>query len=217
LVVRPAGFDASGLSVLPAVQPGQGPGAWYIYRCTTDGVHDALYRAPVWIPDATAATAPDPAALAEQARNQLRLAGPRVATSPVGDQLVRLPSWLWLDPAGWKPASATAAAGGVSVTAVAKPVRAVWSMGDGGTVTCTGPGTPFTVGVDPTSASPDCGYTYRRRSLDSPGGTFTVTATVQWDVSWAGAGQAGVCPGLTTVSMRTTRVIDVPALTTGGG
>jgi len=62
--------------------------------------------------------------------------------------------------------AATAAAGAVSVTAVAKPVAVVWEMGDGGTVTCTGPGTPFPVGADPKSASPDCGYTYRHRSLD---------------------------------------------------
>ncbi|WP_241883155.1 hypothetical protein [Frankia sp. KB5] len=65
--------------------------------------------------------------------------------------------------------------------------------------------------------SPDCGYTYRHRSLDTPGGRFTVTATVRWDVTWAGAGQAGAFPGLTTVSTTQARVIDVPALTTGGG
>ena len=50
-----------------------------------------------------------------------------------------------------------------------------------------------------------------------PGGTFTVTATVRWDVTWAGAGQAGAFPGLTTTSTLAVRVIDIPALTTGGG
>ncbi|MCM3883127.1 hypothetical protein [Frankia sp. R82] len=113
--------------------------------------------------------------------------------------------------------AATAAAGGVSVTALAKPVQVVWSLGDGGTTTCTGPGTPFPSGGDPKSASPDCGYTYRHRSLDASGGTFAVTATVRWDVSWSGAGQAGAFAGLTTVSATASRVIDVPALTTGGG
>ncbi len=221
LVVRAAVFESSELSVRPvAAQAGQGPGAWYVFQCTTPGVRDALYRPPVWIPDAAPgveAPAPDPAALAEQARNELRLAGPRIDMNPVGDQLVRLPTWLWLDPAGWGPMSATAAAGGVSVTAVAKPVQVTWSLGDGATVTCLGPGTPFPPGADPASASPDCGYTYRNRSLDAPGGTFAVTATVRWDVSWAGAGQTGVFPGLTTVSTAAARVIDVPALTTGGG
>ncbi|CUU61058.1 hypothetical protein Ga0074812_15418 [Parafrankia irregularis] len=218
LVVRPAAFRPSELSVRPvASQPGQGAGAWYVYRCTSGGEQDALYRAPVWIPDAAAGPAPDPEALAEQARSQLRLSSPPIVMNPSVDQLVGLPTWLWLDAAGWNQVAATAAAGGVSVTAVAKPVQVTWSLGDGGTVTCTGPGTPFPDGANPKNASPDCGYTYRRRSLDTPGGTFAVTATVRWDVTWAGAGQAGAFPGLTTVSTTAARVIDVPALTTGGG
>jgi len=178
-----------------------------------------LYRAPVWIADAgpAAVPAPDPAALAEQARNQLRLRGPAINMSPARDQLVRLPTWLWLDSAGWDPVAATAAAGGVSVTAVARPSQVTWSLGDGGTVTCAGRGTPFPPGADPASGSPDCGYTYRHRSLGQPGGTFPVRATVRWDVSWSGAGQTGEFPGLTTVSATQARVIDVPALTTGGG
>ncbi|WP_235433671.1 MULTISPECIES: hypothetical protein [Protofrankia] len=218
-MVRPAVFRSSRLSVQAvATGPEQGAGAWYVYRCAANGVRDALYRPPVWIPDAApGAAGPDPAGLAEQARNRLRLAGPRIVMSPTGDQLVRLPTWLWLDPAGWAALSATAAAGGVAVTAVATPVEVTWALGDGGTVTCTGPGTPFPAGADPASVSPDCGYTYRDRSLDAPGGTFPVTATVRWDVSWAGAGQAGVFPGLTTVSAAAVRVIDVPVLTTGGG
>ncbi|WP_166793672.1 ATP/GTP-binding protein [Frankia sp. B2] len=206
LVVRPA-----------ATGPDGRPGSWYVYQCQTPGLRDALYRPPVWIADAPAGPAPAPAALAEQARNQLRLAGPAISMSPVRDQLVQLPTWLWLDAAGWNQVAATAAAGGVAVTAVAKPVSVVWSLGDGGTVTCTGPGTPFPAGADPKSASPDCGYTYRHRSLDEPGGTFTVTATVRWDVTWAGAGQAGAFPGLTTTSTVPVRVIDIPSLTTGGG
>ncbi|KPM55465.1 ATP/GTP-binding protein [Frankia sp. R43] len=208
----------SGLSVQTvASQPGQGPGAWYLYQCTTDGVRDALYRPPVWLADPPApGPAVDPEALAAQARDHLGLAGPAISMSPVRDQLVRLPTWLWLDTAGWNPVAATAAAGGVSVTAVARPVAVDWSMGDGGTVTCLGPGTPFPAGADPKSASPDCGYTYTHRSLDEPGGTFTLTATVRWDVTWAGAGQTGAFPGLTTYSTVQARVIDIPALVTGG-
>ncbi|WP_285223565.1 hypothetical protein [Frankia sp. AiPa1] len=44
-----------------------------------------------------------------------------------------------------------------------------------------------------------------------------MTATVRWDVTWSGVGQAGAFAGLTTVSTAVSRVIDVPALTTGGG
>jgi hypothetical protein len=190
-----------------------------VFRCTTSGIRDALYRPPVWIPDAPAAAtggAPNPAALAAQARNQLSLAGPRIEMSPTSDQLVRLPSWMWLDRAGWTAVSATAAAGGVAVRAVATPKQVTWSMGDGGRVTCAGPGTPFTAGADPKAVSPDCGYIYRTPSTGSPGGAYTVTATVRWDVAWAGAGQTGAFPNLTTTSVAQVRVISVPALTTGG-
>jgi hypothetical protein len=123
---------------------------------------------------------------------------------------------MWLDRSGWNAVSATAAAGGVAVRAVATPTQVTWSMGDGGAVTCTGPGTPFPAGGDPKAGSPDCGYTYRTSSTASPGGTYTVTAAVRWDVTWAGAGQAGAFPGLTTTSAAQVRVITVPALTTGG-
>ncbi len=104
----------------PAPVPGQ-PGAWYVYRCDRTGVVDALYRAPVWIPDRQPGVAPSPAQLAEQSRSQLLLPSPRIEANPVGAQLVNLPTWLWLDPASWGPRSAIAQVPGVSVTAVARP------------------------------------------------------------------------------------------------
>ncbi len=203
-----------------ATGPDGQPGAWYVYQCQNDGRRDALYRPPVWIPDGQAgpaAAAPDPAALAEQARNQLRLQGPKIALSPTGRQLIRLPTWMWLDPAGWQPVSATAAAGGVSVTAAATPAEVVWTMGDGTQVRCTGPGTPYPPDIDPKASSPDCGHTYQTVSDDQPGGVFAVTATVTWNVTWTGGGQTGVFNGLTTVSTVQVTVISVPALSTGGG
>lgn len=209
------------LRVLPAATaPDRQPGAWYVYQCQNDGWRDALYRPPVWIPDGQAgpaATAPDPEALAEQARNQLRLQGPTIALSPTGRQLIRLPTWMWLDPAGWHPVSATAAAGGVSVTAVATPAEVVWAMGDGAQVRCTGPGTPYRPDIDPKASSPDCGHTYQTVSDDQPGAVFPVTATITWNVTWTGAGQTGTFNGLTTVSTTQVTVISIPALSTGGG
>lgn len=205
---------------LAATVPDGQPGAWYVYQCQTQGVRDALYRPPVWIADGQggpADAAPDPVALAEQARNQLHLRGPAIGLSPTGRQLIRLPTWMWLDPAGWNPASATAAAGGVSVTATAMPVGVVWTMGDGSEVRCAGPGTPYRADADPKASSPDCGHTYQHVSEDQPGGTFPVTATVTWNVTWAGAGQTGAFEGLTTVSTVQVEVISIPALITGGG
>jgi len=41
---------------------------------------------------------------------------------------------------------------------------------------------------------------------------FTVTATVDWSVSWSGGGQAGVLPGLTSTSAVVLRVTESQAL-----
>lgn len=193
------------------------PGAWYVYKCSADGVRDAFYRPPVWIPDAPQRTAqpaalPDPAELARAAYKQLRLPAPTVESSPAGEQLVGLPTWLWLDRRGWKPLSATASVPGVSVTAVARPVSVVWVLGDGSTVTCSGPGASYTLSSGPGSASPDCGHTYRASSAGRPGGAYEVTATVRWAVTWSGAGEDGAFPDLTTVSNAAFRVAESQGL-----
>lgn len=145
------------------------------------------------------------------ARERLSLPKPEIAASPTTDQLVNLPTWLWLD-GGWKAMSATASLPGVSVTATARPRWASWSMGDGGKVTCKGAGTPFGGDADPLSSSPDCGYTYHRSSAAQPGLAFAVSATVHWSISWAGAGQSGTFPDLTTTNSARFRVAESQAL-----
>lgn len=210
-----AGSGPSGPRLLQA--PGQG-GAWYVYQCSGPGSRDALFRAPVWIADGQApgaAVVPSPQQLAEQARSQLWLPSPMIASSPAGTQLVRLPTWLWLDRAMWQPHSATAAVPAVSVTATATPISVSWSTGDGATVTCRGPGTPFPAAGDAQAASPDCGHTYQRSSAGSPGARFPITATVSWHVTWAGGGTAGVFPDLTTSTVAALRVAEAQALGTG--
>lgn len=196
--------------------PGQG-GAWYVYRCTGEGERDALYRAPVWIPDGDvpgAGPAPSPAQLAEQARAQLRLPQPAVVTSPPDVQLVGVPTWLWLDRAMWRPRSATASVPAVAVTATATPATVSWTTGDGATVTCAGPGTPFPAGADPRSTSPDCGHTYQRSSAGLPAERFPAAATVSWRITWAGGGAAGTFPDMTTAAIAALRVAEAQALGT---
>jgi hypothetical protein len=204
---------------LPAADPAPGhKGAWYVWQCSTAGVTDGVYRPPVWIPDGQqpgAAQLPSPAELAQMAYKQLRLPTPSIAANPAGEQLVNLPTWMWLS-SGWGPVSATATVPGVSVTATATPTSVSWSMGDGSTVTCTGAGTPFHPGTDPKAASPDCGHTYRISSASQAGQAFPVTATVHWTVAWAGAGQGGVFPDLTTTGTAAFRVAESQALNNGG-
>lgn len=194
-------------------------GAWHVWKCVGSGERDAFYRPPVWIPDSVGQPAPQgptPAELAERARRQLHLSVPLIAGSPTGDQLVNLPTWLWLRE-GFAPVSASAAVPGASVTARAVPRSVTWVMGDGATVVCRGSGTPFTAGRDPRRASPDCGHTYRRSSASEPGDVFRVAATVNWDVTWSGVGEEGTFPGLTTTATTQFRVVEVQALNTEGG
>jgi len=203
----------------PTAGPGSGDGAWYVWRCSGEGWRDSVYRAPVWIADgqqAPGVAGPTPAELAEIARRQLRLPDPLVAASPVGTQLVNLPTWLWLG-GDWAPVQATAAVPGVSVTARAVPASARWVMGDGSVVVCRGPGTPYTAGNDPAAPSPDCGHTYRVSSAGKPGEVFAVSVAVSWTVTWAGAGTGGAFPGLTTTGGAAFRVAESQALVTGGG
>jgi hypothetical protein len=188
-----------------------GIGGWYVRTCYSPIINgEQAFGAPVWI--AGAPPVVSPAVLARAARARLNLPQVVIRMNPPGDQLVNLPIWLALDPASWKPQSATASVPGISVTATARPVRASWSMGGGATVTCAGPGTAWTPGMDPVKASPDCGYVYRHSSAVAAGGVYTVAVTVSWEVIWAGAGQSGTVPGLTTVGRLQTRVQESQAL-----
>ncbi|SFK89050.1 hypothetical protein SAMN05421835_1424 [Amycolatopsis sacchari] len=150
------------------------------------------------------------------ARRQLKLPSPAISANPAGDQLVNLPTWMWLS-SGWGPVSTTASVPGVSVTATATPGFVTWSMGDGSTVVCNGAGTPYSVGTDPAAPSPDCGHVYHRSSAAQPGQAFGVTATVHWTVTWSGAGQGGTFPEMTTTSTESFRVAESQALNNGGG
>jgi hypothetical protein len=191
-----------------------GPGGWYLQTClgSTNGTQRWQL---VWVPGA--APVP-PVVVARQAASQLRLDSPRIGSSPSPGtaQLVSLPTWLWIDRAGWGDRSATAAVPGVSVTATATATSVTFSMGDGSTVVCHGPGTVFPAGGDPKAASPDCGHTYTRSSAGQPGGAFAVTATVTWAITWAGGGQAGTLPAMTTQATAAFTVAESQALVTAG-
>lgn len=190
-----------------------GSGGWYERTCYGSSAAGAeSFGEPVWVPGG-AAVAPE--VVARQAVSKLRLPNVSIVVSPAGDQLVGLPTWLALAGGSWAAQSATAAVPGVSVTATATPTMAVWEMGDGGRVTCDGPGTVWRAGMDPGAASPDCGYTYRRSSAGAADQTFSLNVTVSWSVSWQGAGQRGTVPNLTTVAAARIAVAESQALVSG--
>ncbi|MDV5143250.1 ATP/GTP-binding protein [Streptomyces sp. SBC-4] len=136
----------------------------------------------------------DPAVLARQAVDSMVLRGPEIGITPKpgGMGLVGMPVYLWTErgPETYGPNVASASAGGITVTATAKVARIVWQMGDGKTVTCTTPGTPYKPAYG-TKSSPDCGHRYGKPST-AGSGTYHVVATSTWTIDWqATTGQSG--------------------------
>ena len=165
---------------------GSQPGQWIFPSCRGPGVIDPM--PPFWVTGAVPAPGSvqvAPVVVAEQAAKQLALASPAIEMAPPDGsaQLVGLASWLWIDPDQWRAVSASATAGPVTTTASAVPTKVVFDMGDGASVTCDGPGTPYSpAGPDATT---DCSYVW-----PAPG-SFTVTATVYWSVTWTATGAPG--------------------------
>ena len=122
---------------------------------------------------------------ASEALRRLDLPAPTIGLNPpIGvDQLVGLPLWLWVTNP-WEPHAASASLSGVTSTVTATPVRVDFDLGDGTVVRCA-PGTPY----DPTrparSQHSSCTHTYTRA------GSWLVTATLVYDVTWVATNGAG--------------------------
>jgi hypothetical protein len=144
------------------------------------------------------------------ARQQVDPPSPSIRLSPAVDQLVGVPTWLWLDDA-WAPVTATASVGAVSATVTATPRSVAWDTGDGTTVTCHGPGRAFSPGRD--DAATDCRHTYTRRSTAAgPTATFHLTAAVTYDVAWsATTGDGGDLGTITRSAGADVRVLESQA------
>jgi hypothetical protein len=182
-------------------QPGDG--AVYEERCIfNDGGDVTVGRTGftrvrvVWAPEQPEAPQVDPAVLAQEAVEKMLLRGPEIGITPKpgGTGVVGMPVYLWTEksPETYGPNTASASAGGMTVTATAKVTKIVWEMGDGNTVTCTTAGTPYKAeyGKRP---SPDCGHRYSVPSSTTSSGKFHVTATSTWAIDWrvVGGGPSG--------------------------
>ncbi len=137
---------------------------------------------------------PDPEDLAREAIASMGLHAIDIGIAPEATPgsigIVGMPSWMWAENPGGTtlgPITRTASAGGYTVTARAEVDKIVWNMGDGTSVTCTGPGTPYADQYGK-KESPDCGHVYTRQ------GQYNVTATSFWTVEWNGIGETGVIP-----------------------
>ncbi len=163
-----------------------GTGAWHRKICIENGISVGTIA---WIPQVQV----DPAAMAAEALRYLPLPAPTISTSPArsGMLVVRFPTWLWIDPAAWRPQTSTVSVPGVSVTVTAVPERVVWSMGDGTTLPCDGPGTAYNPAIPDHQQSTGCSYIYSRTSARQPGEAFPLAATIEWRATWAAAGAPG--------------------------
>jgi hypothetical protein len=188
-----------GSSVWEGHDPGDG--AIYTRFCPVAaagaGTTGGLMGAPetFWTATAPIATI-DPEQLARDAVDRMLLTGPSIASPrAAGTYVVGVPMWMWVKqtPTTYGPNSASAGLAGVTVTATAKVSKIVWKLGDGESVTCNGPGTPYEASFGK-QESPTCGHTYTQTSASQPHGKYPVTATAMWTVDWqvdGGGGQAG--------------------------
>ena len=180
-------YTAGGPSATASIGVGGAqPGQWVFPVCAGPGVIDPM--PPIWVTGAQPAAGVvqvNPVVVAQQAVKQLPLATPTIEMAPPSGspQLVGVATWMWVNPGAWRTLSASASAGTVTTTATATPQKVVWDMGDGDTVTCDGPGTPYRASAP--NATTNCSYTWGQA------GTYQVTATLYWSVTWTAAGAPG--------------------------
>jgi hypothetical protein len=148
----------------------------------------------------------NPAELLAQARRYLPLPLPAPRFSPAREQIVNLPTWMWLA-SGWAQERSTVSVPGVTVVVDAEPVSATWSMGDGSQVVCDGPGAAYDPTLPTGAQSTSCSHTFTRSSASRPHETYTVSVTVRWHATWRvtgapGGGDLGVISRTTTLGIR---------------
>ena len=211
-------YTAGGPSATASIGVGGAqPGQWVFPVCAGPGVIHPM--PPIWVSGAQPAPGVvqvNPVVVAQQAVKELPLVSPTIemAPPPGSPQLVGVATWMWVNPGAWQTLSASATAGTVTTTATATPQKVVWNMGDGDTVTCDGPGTPYRASAP--NATTDCSYTWAQA------GTYQVTATLYWSVTWTatgapGGGNLGLQAGpaaQVSVTVTESQAINTP---TGGG
>jgi len=200
---------------------GVGPPApgfqWDIMTCP--GASTVLGGQLVQVSLKTGAPAISPFQLLKIAIGELSVPTLPPATAPPRgkDGLVGLPEWFWVPAGEWHSVSVTVQAGPVWATAVAKPTQLSYDPGGGlPTVSCAGPGKPFSHGRSAGQQSSNCSYTYAQPSAGQPGNAYQAALFVTWTISWTGSGGAGgvITNGYTTGTTFGVRIAQAEALVT---
>jgi hypothetical protein len=159
---------------LPTTEPPPGQ-EWKVLICQHGG-----FFTKDWV--LTNGTQPRPLIVqAQEAFGNLAPPAGAVRHSPDTRGIVGLPTWLWLDPASFGVLHGSSAEG---LVAVAEPRDTDWATGDGGSVSCTGAGTPYGTG------GTGCTHTYRAASARYDG-----TVTRHWQVHYENGGTPIDIPG----------------------
>lgn len=173
------------------------------YTCSTTGAGSAdtgqttvSSLVEVQPGDAPSPQLMDPRVLAQTALERLPLATPIIQTAPSPPDMsyVTLETWLWMDQGQFAAVSESATAGPTTVTATARPVQAHWTTGDGGSTTCPSSGKPWVKGMTD-AARTDCSYSWSTPSNRERGGTFGLTATLMYEVTWTCSGACLITDG----------------------
>jgi hypothetical protein len=171
-------------------------GSWYLAFC---GPGERLFGVNtdvqlVFVPEGDSAPTVTPYELALEARQQLRPVVPAIRTAPPRGRegLVGLPHFFWMERSQWRATSKRAEAGPVWAEVTATPSRLVIKPGaDQRSVTCAGPGTPYTPSQSPDRQAASCSHVYTRSSAGLPASQYEVTVSVVWTATWAGSGGTG--------------------------
>jgi hypothetical protein len=162
-----------------------------LFMCMGHGPDMINVGSPVffWVPPGQIPALVDPRVLAQRALDQMSLAVPEIGMAPQAPQrtTVGLETWLWVPDGQMGSMSHTVTAGPTSVTATARPTRVDWDLTEGAT-SCFSAGREWIPGSS--GLTTDCSYTFTTLSADQPDGTYAVSATIAYEVTWT---CTGVC------------------------
>ena len=158
---------------------------------------------------------PDPAILLPGATAQATkpIATPVPTLSPAARAPVNLGMWLSVQPAG--PIVARAELGPLWAETTATLATTSFDLGTGDApVVCGGHGTPIPENKKNSIEQGPCGYTYR---ADSDGGSFDITITSTWTVTWElSDGSTGSEPNIVVTAVLPYEVYEIQTVGTGG-
>jgi hypothetical protein len=177
------------------------PNREHEYLGGRDCIEPIFWADPVEVPELDEAVTDE--MLAEYAYDEIDIPETEIEINPEGNQLVNLPTWIWVDTADFEPRTVRAELpiNGVWAETTATPVSLTIDPGteDAETFPADGEcpigedgqiGEPFE--DDRAEEAPPCGVTYLRAThqVDS----YELTASLTWEVSWTGSQTEGENP-----------------------